>query len=507
MFEQILTFIGSIWADFIKQTPANQLAIVAGVISITLVPIGGWLWSALKLGKAKKIFDGLEAQVGQLRDENKRLISERDAEILFANHWVPARWLEAAKRERNAGNHEKASDALRVGFENVRVDLSTVALELARNAVAKPEGQDYEESERFARIATLLNTKDDASAGLLVEILTQKDEFEAADANQLAGLVVPDDSEGAKAFVQRSIDLVKQATDGGNHREARKLSRVAMNVARRAEIAETLLGFELRYQDAHADWIGGFSAIGLEKAQALLPVLEVARGSEHPMVLATRQLEVWLLNDRGMVDEALEKVQALLVREERVKGAKHVHNLSARHLEAQLLYEAGRAHEALPKLQAVLAVETRIRGAEHRSVLTSRHLEAQLLNETGKAGEALQKVRPLLLDLRRVHGEEHPHFLAARHLEAQLLNATGEAGKALAAMQELLPVRERVEGDEHPEVLRSQWLLARILAGTKDTGRSRQILERILPLQVEKSGAGHRYVRETRELLAELGKA
>jgi hypothetical protein len=507
MFEQILTFIGSIWADFLKQTPANQLAIVAGVISITLVPIGGWLWSALKLGKAKKIFDGLEAQVGQLREENKRLMSERDAEIVFANHWVPARWLEAAKRERKAGNHEKASQALRVGFENVRVDLSTVALELARNAVAKPEWQDYEESERFARIATLLDANGDASAGLLVEILTQKDEFEAADANQLAGLVAPDDSVGAKAFVQRAIDLIKRAADGASHREARKLSRVAMNVARRAGIAETELGLELRFQDAHADWVGGFSAIGLEKVQALLPVLEVMRGSEHPQVLVTRQLEVWLLNDRGMVEEALEKVRALLEIMERVQGAEQLHILSVRHLEAQLLYEAGRANEALQKLQVVLATETRLRGAEHRSVLTSRHLEAQLLNETGKTGEALRRVGPLLLALVRVHGEEHPHVLAARHLEAQLLNATGEAGKALEAMQALLPVRERVEGDEHPEVLRSQWLLARILAGTKDTGRSRQILERILPLQVEKSGAGHRYVRETRELLAELGKA
>ncbi len=132
----------------------------------------------------------------------------------------------------------------------------------------------------------------------------------------------------------------------------------------------------------------GWPNCSKEGLRELLPLVEEARGKEHPVTLTTRHfLAVAIHRQSGREAEAEELLRELLPLEEKVKGEEHPDTLTTRYaLAVAIRDQSGREAEAEELLRELLPVEEKVKGKEHPDTLTTRYaLAVAIRDQSGRA--------------------------------------------------------------------------------------------------------------------------
>jgi tetratricopeptide (TPR) repeat protein len=255
-----------------------------------------------------------------------------------------------------------------------------------------------------------------------------------------------------QAYADPTIDLALILWNEGRLKDAEKLLRRAVAIARRARGVAHLdyatairsLAIVLRDRGRHAE------AESLLRESAA--ITRRNEGKMHPRYAT-------IINDLGTVLLASGKRGAAesLFREslmilERTLGPESSHYAAAAHALGRCLIEQQKYPEAEKNLRIALAIRAKILGENNPAYATSLHELARSLLGQGAYGEAAQELRRALSIFERSIGVENPYYAATLHQLADILLYRGDYATAEQVFRASLKIEQAIFGAEDPSL-------------------------------------------------------
>ncbi len=437
----------------------------------TVVGIPLFFWHYFR-GRNKnlsvELAEETEAKERWIRKHNA-LQHKLDTEIAAELEKLPENWMAGAAKEREDGNEERALGRLRDGFLDAGPHLAAAADELAGYHLSVAYdfgGEHFAEARRFGRLAVLHGGASAGREAVLDELDLIAAPEEDGGGEAVSGwddlhAAFPSGEDGLAAIRQINA-LTGENLDRGRYEIADRLNRRALLIASR-------YGAPLDTD-----------------------------------VLATRNLQVSLLNCRGHYEEAMAEIDAFLPLHTDAPTQLDPLVFRTRGLRVQALHGLGRNKDALAEIDSFAGLQAEVVMEKHPDLFATRLLRAESLRRLGRFEEALSQIDAFAPLLAEALTETHPYMFAARHLRAQALAGLGRHKESLTEIDAFLPLQVQTMLESDSNMLRSRWLRARVL---DNLGRLQEALAEIdafAPIQAEALSPEHPHVRDTAELRAEI---
>jgi tetratricopeptide (TPR) repeat protein len=503
-------FVDQVVQEFGALKAIEKVAFTAGLLGLLSLPVLSWVITLFRMRSTRRHVLALEELNSVLRIERDSAEKQAAVDKARAELWMPDAWMQIAIRERERGNEEKAIDALRGGFEQIREGLARTSLALAGHHLSLTVGSDAVENlvegERQARIATLLDPRDPDAVFLLEEAELMRGDVE----HTIVDVHIayrPTNEDEAETAVEAILAQATRHWFEGRLHVAHRLTRRAVLIVEGAGLTRQPLGLRAECEHARYAFHCGKRGEALERVQTLISLHGETKGLRNPDVLIARLLEAEILGMSSDSDKAIGRFARLSPDLADVFGSDDVVTLECRYYEVRTLAMRRELQQSLLKVRALVKDMHRALGARHYLFLAAMNQKARIYLEMGEAVQALNIVKVVIAEERRIYNPEHPNVLATLFVEATCLEQLKQFQESFEKIRELLPIHERVLGTSHPDVLASYHLEAAVLFGL---GRHDEALNKVrglLPTREMLLGNDHPQVQLSRRLEARITAA